>query len=65
MNINRAIEIINLNPTESDVSEKETLEAYKVFFQSFGGVNIQNKDGSYKRLYKVLEEAAMNIKNGK
>lgn len=57
MDINKAIKIIDLDPAYT--SKKETLEAYKVFFKSFG-VDIMDKNGNYKTVYEILKEAAMN-----
>lgn len=44
MDINRAIKIINLEPTEFCALKEEKMEAFKVFFRSFG-VDIQDKNG--------------------
>ena len=44
MDINRAIKIINLEPTEFCALKKEKMEAFKVFFRSFG-VDKKNKNG--------------------
>lgn len=64
MDINRAIKIINLEPTEFSALKEEKMEAFKVFFKSFG-VDIIDKNGSYKTVYEILKEAAMNKGGGK
>ena len=64
MDINRAIKIINLEPTEFSAKKKKKIEAFKVFFKSFG-VDIQDKNGNYKTVYEILKEAAMNKGGGK
>ena len=57
MDINRAIEIINTNPEHSVATKNETIEAFKVFFKSFG-VDIQDKSGGYKTVYEIFKEAS-------
>lgn len=61
MDANRAIKIINLEPTEFCASKEETIEAYKVFFKTLG-VDIQDENGNYKSVYEILKESAMNAK---
>jgi len=56
MDINRAIEIINLPPEAS--SPKEGMEAYKTFFKELFDVDIQNKNGEYKSVYNIFKEAS-------
>ena len=61
MDINRAIKIINLEPTEFCALKEEKMEAYKVFFKGFG-VDIKDKNGDYKSVYEILKESATNTK---
>nr|DAR44198.1 MAG TPA: Small acid-soluble spore protein H family [Caudoviricetes sp.] len=56
MDINRAIEIINLPPELS--SPEEGMEAYKTFFKDLFDVDIKNEDGKYKSVYDILKEAS-------
>jgi hypothetical protein len=64
MDINRAIKIIDLEPTEFCALKEEKMEAFKVFFKSFA-VDIIDKNGNYKTVYEILKEAAMNKGGGK
>lgn len=57
MDVNKAIKIIDLDPAHT--SKEESLEAYEAFFKSFG-VDIIDKNGNYKTIYRILKEAAMN-----
>ena len=59
MDINRAIKIINLEPTEFCALKEEKMVAFKIFFKSFG-VDIQDKNGNYKCVYEILKETAIN-----
>ena len=45
MDINRAIEIINMPPEVS--SPEEGIEAYKVFFKELFNVDVKDKNGKY------------------
>ena len=56
MDINRAIEIINLPPDAS--SPEEGMEAAKTFFKELFNVDIQNEYGEYKSTYNIFKEAS-------
>lgn len=56
MDINRAIEIINMPPEAS--SPEEEIEAYKVFFKELFDVDVKNKNGEYKSVYNIFKEAS-------
>ncbi len=56
MDINRAIEIINMPPEVS--SPEEGIEAYKVFFKELFNVDVKDKNGKYKSMYNILKEAS-------
>lgn len=56
MNINKAIEIINMPPEAS--SPEEEIEAYKVFFKELFDVDVKDKNGEYKSVYNIFKEAS-------
>lgn len=56
MDINRAIEIINMPPGMS--SPEEGREAYRIFFKELFNVNVQNENGEYKSIYNIFKEAS-------
>lgn len=59
MDINEAVKIIN-GDTVNIPADEELLNAYKIFFKSFG-VELQNNDGTYKSVYQVFDEASRNF----
>ena len=56
----RMLDIINYEPSSGNVSDEESIEAYKMFFKKFN-VDLNNEDGSYKSLYDIFKEAHDNI----
>ena len=60
MDLREAVKIINFD-TEDFPTEEESNKAYEVFFKSFG-VNLQNKDGTYKSIYNIFSEANHNLR---
>ena len=59
MDINEAVKIIN-GDTVNIPTDEEFINAYKVFFKSFG-VGLQNNDGTYESVYQVFDEASRNF----
>lgn len=56
MDINRAIEIINMPPEMSSPAEER--EAYRIFFKELFNVNVQNDSGEFKSIYNIFKEAS-------
>ena len=56
MDINRAIEIINMQPEMSSPAEER--EAYRIFFKKLFNVNVQNDSGEFKSIYNIFKEAS-------
>ena len=66
MNLKEVIRIIvdencEQNITASDILMLE-LEGHRTFFEKFFNIDILNKDGSYKSMSKIFEEANKSIK---
>ena len=55
MTLDEAIEVIN-NGTKNISTDQESMEAFKVYFKSFG-VDLQDEKGKYKSIYDILKEA--------
>lgn len=55
MTLDEAIKVINMN-TKNIPTDQESMEAFKVYFKSFG-VDLQDENGKYKNVYDILEEA--------
>ena len=59
MELKEAIDIIDYTKCGND---EDMLEAQKVFWKQVCNIEIQNKDGTYKSMDKVFQEASRDVR---